>query len=81
MITTINISLNTPPGYSVKDLESRLTEYARQIVAEETQSNDSDEPIVLSKEMVAAARNAEQEYREGKCTDNNEFNKHFEKWL
>ena len=81
MITTINISLNTPPGYNVKNLENRLTEYARQIVAEDTQSNDSEEPIVLSQEMVTAARKAEQEYRAGKCLDDASFNKCFGKWL
>ncbi|MBR6455579.1 MAG: hypothetical protein IKS72_01415 [Prevotella sp.] len=81
MTTTINISLNMPPNYGVERLTRQLTEYAQRLVWEDSVLQEGTDKIVLSQEMVSAAKQAEQDYRDGKCVGEDEFNKRFEKWL
>ena len=81
MITTISIPLNIPPGYGVAKLTQQLTEYAQRLVAEDPLWQDETDKIVLSPEMVSAARQAEQDYRDGKCVTKDVLNQRFEKWL
>jgi hypothetical protein len=58
-----------------------LTEYAQRLVAEDILLQDETDKIVLSPEMVSAARQAEQEYRDGKCVTIDDLNTRFAKWL
>ena len=41
MTTTINISLNVPSSYRVEELQSQLTEYGKQLIAQRTNSRKS----------------------------------------
>jgi len=81
MTTTINISLNIPQGYGVAKLTQRLTEYAHRLVAEDILLQDETDKIVLSPEMVSAAGQAEQDYKDGKCVTMDDLNTRFAKWL
>ena len=81
MTTTISIPLNIPQGYRVAKLTQRLTEYAQRLIAEDSLLQDDTDEIVLSQEMVSAVKQAEQDYREGKCVTNDAFNQRFAKWL
>jgi hypothetical protein len=81
MTTTINISVNIPQGYGITKLTQQLTEYAHRLVAEESFLQSESDDIILSEEMVAAAKQAEQDYREGKCVGMEDFNRRVAKWL
>ena len=81
MTTTINISLNMPPDYGVERLTQQLTEYAKRLIGEDSVLQDGTDKVVLSQEMLSAAKQAEQDYRDGKCVGTDEFNRRFEKWL
>ena len=81
MTTTINISLNIPQGYGVAKLTQKLTEYAQRLIAEDSLLQDDTDEIVLSPEMVSAVKQAEQDYREGRCVTKDALNQRFSKWL
>ena len=81
MTTTISIPLNIPQGYRVAKLTQRLTEYAQQLIAEDSLLQDDTDEIVLSQEMVSAVKQAAQDYRDGKCVTKDAFNQRFAKWL
>lgn len=81
MTTIISIPLNIPQGYGVAKLTQKLTEYAQRIIAEDSLGGDETDEIALSHEMVSAVKQAEQDYREGKCVTKDAFNQRFAKWL
>lgn len=81
MTTTINISLNMPPSYGVERLTRQLTEYAKMLIAQDSDNLDDTGNISLTSEMLAAALFAEEEFKKGKCVDMEGFTSRFEKWL
>ena len=81
MTTIISIPLNIPQGYGVAKLTQKLTEYSQRIIAEDSLGGDETDEIALSHEMVSAVKQAEQDYREGKCVTKDAFNQRFAKWL
>ncbi len=81
MTTTINISVNMPSTYGVERITRQLTEYAKLLIAQEAQESVIGERIALTTEMLMAAQKAEEEFKAGKCTDMQSFEKRFQKWL
>ncbi|MBQ9284984.1 MAG: hypothetical protein IJ209_01685 [Bacteroidaceae bacterium] len=80
MSTTISISLNVPASYGVEKLKRQLTEYARELIAAERPQTINDH-IILTTEMLLSAQQAEKEYKDGQCMNQQAFNDRFDRWL
>ena len=70
-----------PSGYSIDRITRQLTEYAKLLIAQDSQESDIEERITLTTEMLLAAQKAEAEFKAGQCADMQAFEKRFQKWL